>query len=169
MTAGDLLVRVTAWLAFAAYLGGTVAGLRHSTGRAFRLLWLAGAVLLFVHLLSAFHFKHGWSHVAAYEDTARQTREVTGLNWGGGIHLNYLLVIVWLADATGQLLSRAAQPFRLRQALAGFYAFMWFNAAVIFVRDPMRWVGAAAFVFLAVFAWRQWRSATGAPASDPVR
>ncbi|MEQ2006673.1 MAG: hypothetical protein ABMA26_07740 [Limisphaerales bacterium] len=170
MTTGDLLVRATAWLAFAAYIGGTVAGLRQPSGRVFRLVWLAGAVLLLVHLIAAFHFKHGWSHAAAYVDTARQTREVTGLDWGGGVYLNYLLVIVWLADAASRWKPNLiVQPPVLRRSLAAFYAFMWFNAAVVFVRNPMRWVGAVAFVLLAVFAWRQLRSVTGVPLSDPAR
>jgi hypothetical protein len=170
MTAGELLVRTTAWLAFAAYVGGTVAGLRHPSGRTFRLVWLAGAVFLLVHLLAAFHFKHGWSHATAYADTARQTREVTGLDWGGGVYLNYLLVIVWLADATSRVRTNPiVLSLVLRRVLTVFYAFMWFNAAVVFVRNPMRWVGAAAFVLLAVFAWRCSRPASGAPVSDPAR
>lgn len=158
MTAGELLVRATAWLAFATYVVGTVAGLRQPAGRVFRLVWLCGAVLLLVHLLAAFHFKHGWSHAAAYADTARQTREVTGLDWGGGVWLNYLLVLVWLVDAASRWKpNHILQPSGLRRSLTGFYAFMWFNAAVVFVRNPMRWVGALAFVLLAVFAWRSSR------------
>lgn len=170
MTAGELLVRATAWLSFAAYVSGTVAGLRHPSGRAFRLVWLAGALLLLVHLLAAFHFKHGWSHAAAYEDTGRQTREVTGLDWGGGVYLNYLLVIVWLADAANELRAKtSASPVGLRRSLVAFYAFMWFNAAVVFVRGPMRWVGLIAFALLAAFAWRSLRCTSGAPVSDPAR
>ena len=65
MTAGELLVRATAWLAFIAYVSGTAASLRHPSSRAFRLLWLAGAGLLLVHLLAAFHFKHAWSSCPA--------------------------------------------------------------------------------------------------------
>lgn len=163
MTAGDLLVRATAWLAFSLYVAGALAGLRQPAGRAFRWLWLVGAVVLLVHLLVAFHFKHDWSHAAAYADTARQTREVTGLDWGGGVYFNYLLVLAWLADAvvrwsaSDDLLSRS---LRARQGLAAFYAFMWFNAAVVFVRSPMRWVGVVAFVLLAVAAWRARRTAS---------
>lgn len=162
MTAGELLVRATAWLAFAAYVSGTAAGLRFPGGRAFRILWFAGAVLLCAHLLAAFHFKHGWSHAAAYEATARQTREVTGLDWGGGVLLNYLLVIVWLVDA-GVRLGRA-MPRAPGRALTTFYAFMWFNAAVVFVRGPMRWAGSAAFLLLAVLVWRRWCKPSGQPA-----
>ena len=156
MTAGELLVRATAWLAFIAYVSGTAAGLRNPSGRAFRLLWLAGAGLLLVHLLAAFHFKHAWSHAAAYADTARQTREVTGLDWGGGIYLNYLLANVWLADAMGLLRSKS---LALRRAISAFYAFMWFNAAVVFVPGPMRWVGMSAFGLLIALGWRCSRSA----------
>lgn len=162
MTAGELLVRGTAWLAFAAYVSGTAAGLRHPHGRTFRLLWITGAGLLLVHLLAAFHFKHDWSHAAAHADTARQTHAVTGLHWGGGIYLNYLLATVWLADALGLLRSKPLVP-----SLAGFYAFMWFNAAVVFVPGPIRWIGASAFALLAALAWRRWRQTPAAPTSDP--
>ena len=160
MTAGELLVRATAWLAFIAYVSGTAASLRHPSSRAFRLLWLAGAGLLLVHLLAAFHFKHAWSHAAAYADTARQTREVTGLDWGGGLYLNYLLALVWLADAASRLRTNIpVPPLALRWALTGFYAFMWFNAVVVFVPGPMRWVGVTAFGLLIVLGWRRPRSA----------
>lgn len=172
MTAGELLVRLTAWLAFAAYVSGTVASLRHPSGRAFRLLWLTGGLLLLVHLLAAFHFHHGWSHATAHADTARQTRAVTGLDWGGGIYFNYLLVTVWLADAADRICSTTdagVRPLAMQRALAAFYAFMWFNAAVVFVRSPMRWAGALAFVLLAVCAWQRFRSPPGAPVSGPAR
>lgn len=152
MTAGELFVRATAWLAFVAYVGGTAAGLRHPHGRAFRLFWISGASLLLVHMLAAFHFKHGWSHAAAYADTARLTGSVTGLNWGGGVYLNYLLAIIWLADALRLPRSKPLIP-----SITCFYAFMWFNAAVVFVPGPMRWVGTLAFAFLAILAWRRWR------------
>ncbi len=164
MTAGDLLVRVTAWLAFACYVAGTLAGLRQPAGRVFRWLWLTGATVLLVHLLAAFHFKHGWSHAVAYADTARQTREVTGLDWGGGVYFNYLLVITWLADAALRWCAGAdwmARSRRARQTAAAFYAFMWFNAAVVFVPGSLRWLGAAAFVLL---AWCVWRARQARPA-----
>lgn len=157
MTSGELFVRTTAWLTFAAYVGGTVAGIRSPGGRIFRYVWLAGALLLLIHLLAAFHFKHQWSHAAAYADTARQTREVTELDWGGGVYFNYLLVGLWLVEATVRLAAPDRLPRMISVALASFYAFMWFNAAVVFVPSPMRWVGAAAFVLLAVFAWRRLR------------
>ena len=171
MTASDLLVRATAWLAFAAYIGGTtVASLRTSSGRVFQRFWLAGAALLLVHLLCAFHFKHGWSHAAAYADTARQTREVTGLDWGGGVYFNYLLVMVWLADAANRLRANPViLPVACRRSMVIFYAFMWFNAALVFVHSPMRWVGALAFVSLAAFVWRRFRSTTEVPVSGSER
>lgn len=145
MTTGEMITRGSAWLAFAAYISGTVIQLRHPPGRVFRWLWLAGAVVLLLHLLAAFQFKHHWSHADALADTARQTQAVTGLDWGGGIYLNYLLVAVWLADAAGRFRGTPPRWLRLQN---GFYAFMWFNAAVLFVPGPSRWVGAAAFVGL---------------------
>lgn len=159
MTAAELFLRATAWLAFAAYLAGTAARVRPPAAPWFPRVWLAGAVLLLVHVLAAFHFRHGWSHAAAWADTARQTREVTGLDWGGGVWFNYALVAAWLADAGGRL--RAADlPRAGRVALDGFYAFMWFNAAVVFVRGPARWAGLLAFALLGLHAWRGRRKPT---------
>lgn len=153
MTAAELFLRATAWLAFAAYLAGTAVRVRQNGGAWFPRLWCAGAMLLVVHILAAFHVRHGWSHAAAWADTARQTREVTGLDWGGGVWFNYALVLAWLADA-GWWLRGADLPRAARLVLDGFYAFMWFNAAVVFVPGPARWAGLLAFGLLGLHAWR---------------
>lgn len=153
MTAAELFLRATAWLAFAAYLAGTAVHVRQPSAPWFPRLWLAGAVLLLVHLFAAFHLRHDWSHAAAWADTARQTREVTGFDWGGGVWFNYALVAAWLADA-GWRLRAADLPRAARAALDSFYAFMWFNAAVVFVRGPARWAGLLAFVLLGLHVWR---------------
>ena len=63
-----------------------------------RLAWTWACVLLFVHVGFAFDGFHHWSHRAACEDTARQTKELVGWNWGGGLFINYIMLLVWLAD-----------------------------------------------------------------------
>ena len=58
-----------------------------------------GVVLLLAHFALAFHLRYGWSQAAAVRETARQTAETFGLDWGGGVFVNYLFAIVWTIDA----------------------------------------------------------------------
>src|SRR5262245_35746347 len=92
MNRGELLTTLAVWLALIAYAFGA-ATLLLAKGRArwlacARLAWTLGCAFFIAHVASAFHFFHGWSHAAAYRETARQTAELTGLRWGGGIFLN---------------------------------------------------------------------------------
>lgn len=112
---------------------------------------------MLVHVLLSFHFRHHWSHDAAVIETARQTKELTGWDWGGGVWLNYLLVAVWLGDALwlnlakGQYLSRAQW---MTYAAQGYLAFMWFNATVVFGSWGARVFGDMIMVALLV-VWRE--------------
>jgi hypothetical protein len=117
-----------------------------------RWAWTLGCGLCVAHVAAAFHFYHGWSHAAAYRDTARQTAEVSGLDWGGGLYFNYAFTLLWVADALWWWLapsSRRARPFFLTAALEAYFAFIVFNATVVFETGAMRWFGVAAFCLLA--------------------
>src|SRR5262245_60734981 len=102
MSAGELLTRWTVRVALGLYIVGLLlrAGdpARRSRHFAARWAWTLGCVALLLHIACAFHFFHEWDHQSAYEATARQTGEVVGLNWGGGLHVNYAFVMVWVAD-----------------------------------------------------------------------
>jgi hypothetical protein len=110
---------------------------------------------MLAHTAAAFHLRHDWSHGAAQADTARQTREMTGLDWGGGLFVNYALLLVWTADVLWWWLSPTAfhhRPRSIDLAVRGFLLFMFVNGAIVFVPGPMRVLGAlAALVVLA--AW----------------
>ena len=102
MTSGELLTRATIWLALAGYTAGAggqllAQGKPHVRALA-RWAGTLGCLGLLAHVICAFHFYHGWSQAAAYRETARQTAAVTGLNWGGGLWINYLLLAAWTAD-----------------------------------------------------------------------
>ena len=115
--------------------------------RAFRLCSAGGAVLMPIHIAAAFGARHGWSHAAAVADTARQTRALTGLDWGGGVWVNYLFAALWLADAAWAALAPAAydrRPRRLEYTVGASLGFIAFNGAVVFAAGPTRWVGLAA-------------------------
>jgi hypothetical protein len=103
-------------------------------------------------VLFAFHYYHHWSHAAAYRETARQTAELTGLEWGGGLFINYALLAGWLADAAWW--GRDLESYRNRSWLIaavwhGFLIFMIFNATVVFKTGPLRWIGLGLCLWLA--------------------
>ncbi|MBI3878745.1 MAG: hypothetical protein HY301_01600 [Verrucomicrobia bacterium] len=108
-----------------------------------RVLWTLGGLALVLHLVFAFQFRHHWSHAAAVADTARQTREFTGLDWGGGVWVNYFFAALWLADAAWWWLRPESFADARRWLLLTrlFFLFMWLNATVIFVSGPQRWLG----------------------------
>jgi hypothetical protein len=176
---GEELTRWTIRLALAACVGRwaiDLAGLRDvdrfradqrradQFRRCARGLWTAGCVLLWVHVACAFQFNHRWSLVAAYEQTARETAEVTGLNWGGGVWFNFLLMGLWSADVVWWWL--APQSHRRRPKIVewiwqAYFAFIALCATVLFESGPVRWAGlgaAAGLLALALVRWKVRRS-----------
>src|SRR5262245_16773213 len=98
----ELLVFWTVRLAVALYMAALALRLAARRRQRWldvaRAVWTCGFILFLVHVAAAFHFVHHWSHADAYEATARQTNELTGLNWGGGIYANYLFSLMWGLD-----------------------------------------------------------------------
>ncbi|MGI9167765.1 MAG: hypothetical protein ACR2G5_15525 [Pyrinomonadaceae bacterium] len=149
MSWGEILTKVTIWITIVGYVTGAAAFAlsrkRYKWDSAARLAWTAACVSLLAHVIFAFHFYHAWSHEAAYRDTARQTDEVFGLNWGGGLYVNYALLIGWVLDVIWWWLrgldAYRRRPWPLVAAWHGFLIFIIFNAAVIFETGFVRWVG----------------------------
>ena len=87
-----------------------------------------------LHVWCAFEYLYQWSHTVAYRETARQTAELFGVSWGGGLYLNYLFTAVWIADCAWVWLSphwwRSRAPW-VATALHVFLAFMWVNATLV--------------------------------------
>jgi hypothetical protein len=163
MEIGDALVRGTIWLSLLAWVaaewarcssrGATAAG---------RSAWIVGALAAVGHSAAAFHFRHAWSHTAAFVETARQTAAVTGLDWGGGLYVNYLFLAVWTADAAWWWVSPATfdrRPRALDRVVRAFILFMFLNGAVVFAKWPMVAVGTAA-VLAVLAAWYRGRDAS---------
>jgi hypothetical protein len=111
----------------------------------------AGLLLCVIHVLIALAHTHGWSHDAAIAATAAQTRAVFGLDWGGGIYVNYGFVAAWTIDAWTWRAPRPHQaPRRVwRWVVRAFYAIVVFNAAVVFAAGVRRALGVAIVVWLA--------------------
>ena len=151
---GDLLIAWTARTAVGCYLLRLLL-MQNRRGRlptpAEIAVWVAGSLLLFAHTVFAFQFQHHWSHAAAYAHTARQTFDMTGWNWGGGLYLNYLTVALWVADVL--LLTRARRrqvppPRWWTGLVACWIGFIVVNATLVF--GPRWWwaIGASFAVVL---------------------
>jgi hypothetical protein len=149
MENGAFLTKATIWVAITAYAAGTAAFVfsreKGVWSRAARLSWTIACAALFAHVACAFHLYHGWSQEAAYLDTARQTNEVVGLDWGGGLYINYALMTIWLLDVTcwwlAGLDSYRRRPWLMIAAWHGFLIFIIFNATVVFKAGVARWSG----------------------------
>jgi hypothetical protein len=161
MGTGEILTRVTIWVAVAGYAAGAAAFAlsrkRDGWDSAARLAWTVACLGLLAHVACAFHVYHGWSHGAAYLDTARQTDEVFGLNWGGGLYINYALIIGWVVDVSWWwargLDSYRRRPWPLTAAWHGFLIFIIFNATAVFKTGPARWAGLCLCLGLGLAWW----------------
>ena len=147
MGSGELLTRGTIWLSMLAYTAGCVVfATNRNADKWVRLAWTSGCAALIAHLVCAFHFYHAWSQQSAYLDTARQTYEVVGLNWGGGLFINYALALLWTADVTwwwfAGVYAYRRRSWLLTMLWHGFLIFIIFNATVVFKHGPTRWIGA---------------------------
>ena len=160
MGGGEVLTKLTIWIAVACYFAGAICYAlsrgRPSWDARARVLWTAACAALIAHVACAFHFQHGWSHAAAYRDTARQTAEVFGLDWGGGLYVNYALVALWIADVCwwwGRgLRAYRRRPWPLAFGWQAFLLFVVFNATVVFEGGFVRWVGLGLSLAL-IFVW----------------
>lgn len=162
MHTGEWLTRGTVWLALSLYAAGEIVkAARRPAGwsPAAHCLNSAGCAAFLAHVGCAFHFYHGWSHLAAYADTARLTAERFGWTWGGGLYFNYLFALVWIGESVWGW----ANPNRYRGraewitwTVRGFFWFMMLNGAVVFAREIMRWFGLVLCLTL-LGCWRPTR------------
>ena len=165
MNTGELLTRVTIWIALCGYAFALSAGLlagrqplerRRWAQRA----WMIGCAAFVAHVLCAFNYYHAWSHAAAYRETARQTAEVFGLDWGGGVFVGYAFAVTWVADVVWCWLgpeSYQRRPRLLVTAWHWFFLFIVFNGTVVFETGLVRWLGIALCSVLGLVLWRRTR------------
>lgn len=148
MNRGELLTRITIWIAIGGYAVGVCLMLlfreSQTWQRRARLVWTVGCLGLIAHLICAFHFYHHWSQASALREVERQTAEVTGNNWGGGLYINYAFLTAWVVDVIWWW--RGLESYRRRHWLITavwqfVLIFMVFNATVVFKTGVVRWVG----------------------------
>jgi hypothetical protein len=148
---GEILTRFTIWIAITAYVSGVVIfALSGRNGRwdsLTRIVWTTGCAGLLAHFVCAFHFYHGWSQESAYRETARQTAAIVGLNWGGGLFINYFVLVAWVVDVSWWwwkgVNSYRRRPWQVLAAWHGFLIFIIINATIVFKTGVVRWTGVA--------------------------
>ncbi len=99
---------------------------------------IAGAVFL-IHVALAFQYLHHWSHAAAFQHTAERTAQAIGRAVGEGIYVNYVFLAWWFADLMLLWTWPAVRTPAYRGAVHGFFAFILFNATIVFGPPWWRW------------------------------
>lgn len=171
MNSGELLTRMTVWLALTLYVASElVKAIRGGREPGAAAWWLkaAGGAFFLGHMVGAFNYFYGWSHAAAYADTARQTKEFSGWDSGSGLYLNYLFALVWMIELICSRLRPANHSTRssaMAWAMRTFILFMIFNGAFVFVRGHLRWFGLLLCMIL-VGCW--WPRPTQRPEARPA-
>jgi len=143
---GETLTRWTVRIALACYTVAMACWWRRRD-RLAGLAWTTGCLGYLAHVAAAFHFYHGWSHQAAWQETARRTADLMGWSWGGGLYWNYAFTLVWVADAVWWWRDAARYHQRRRWVTAvvhAFLGFMIFQGAVVFASGAVRWLGLIA-------------------------
>lgn len=169
-----------ALVCYAVYVALTLTRTKPNLARA---IWTAGCGLFIMHVACAFHFYHHWSHQAAWQETADETRLVIGVAFGDGIYFSYLFLALWVADVVwlwspGNSLARGSLQFRFarsatpvpplaagldrtphwRLAVHGFMLFIAVNGAIIFEAGATRAAGLPVMVGLTGLAvWCAWK------------
>jgi hypothetical protein len=118
-----------------------------------RWLWTIGCLLFLVHVACAFEFFHDWSHEHALAHTAAQTEALTGIGWGGGLFFNYAFTLLWVIDTAAWWVGDVGTHGRGRVyfwTLHGVFAFMVFNATVVFGPPAWRWIAPIVGVAFAI-------------------
>ena len=134
MKPGMLLTLWTARVSFLFYVGAVAAWLMRRPNVA-KVAWTAGWLAYIGHVFSAFQFQYHWSHDAAYQETARRTAELMGVNSGAGLYWNYVFTLVWTIDVIWMWASAGSfgkRPRWITVSVQAFMAFMFFNATIIF-------------------------------------
>ena len=155
-TSGELLTRWTVRVALVTLVVALVCKL--SFGRGYkssfvvRLFWTLTCLLFVAHAATAFHYYHNWSHTHAYRDTARQTKELMGIEFGAGIYFSYVFLVIWLLDVMSwwyRPVQYDRRSWWLMLCIWGYLLFIVFNGAVVFEGGVTRQLGMPVCIALA--------------------
>ncbi|MEX2188531.1 MAG: hypothetical protein WD875_17105 [Pirellulales bacterium] len=139
------------------FVAVVLAGRRGRGGRsdvAVRTAWTVACGLLVAHEILAIALSFGWSQSLAWRRIAEQTLDVTGVDFGGGLVVNYVTAIVWTADVAWWWIgpaSHAARPRWIDVSLWTLLAAMFFFGAVVFADGWTRTAAAAMFAVAGIW------------------
>jgi len=153
----------TIWIALALFAAGEAGKRLLGGARAAPWAWTVsatGVTIAIAHVVIAMGARHGWSHDAALAATARQTRAVYGVDWGGGVFVNYAFVSLWIAElwlwrrVPARYVSR---PDAVTWLVRAFFFVVIVNAAFVFAGGLRRIAGAVIVLSLVVSWWPRTR------------
>jgi hypothetical protein len=124
-----------------------------------RAIWTIGLAAYIVHVAFAFSYYYRWNHSLAAWHTAYRTWELTGWYWTGGIWINYFFTLVWAADVVYWWLGLELydrRPHALKVFVPTFFAFMIFQAGVVFGHGAIRWATLPGLIVVGLFALSRW-------------
>jgi hypothetical protein len=135
---GDLLTRVTIWLALGLFAAAQIERRRAAPATSMTGRWLfsVGCSLYLAHVVLAFDVHYGWSHAIAYAETAIQTEAFTGLRWGWGIYVSYLFSAIWVGETAWWWLAPEGYHTRVHRLDLAMRAFFLFTDSTL--RMPRR-------------------------------
>jgi hypothetical protein len=126
--------------------------------RGSRTWWTLAALLTLIHSIVAFFVFYDGSHARAQAETMKQTAALTGVNFSGGIYVNYGFLATWLGDAawwTVSPISYHSRPAWLSHLIHGFIFFIIVNGAVIFADGWAQVLGVTAVGVAIIGMWRR--------------
>ncbi|KAA5547306.1 hypothetical protein FYK55_02610 [Roseiconus nitratireducens] len=156
---GDLLVYPPIWLAITAWFVGAWARRwpqRSVARRIYQASWLAGSLLVCLHIVASYGHVHHWSHAEVLAATADESQRVTGIRAAWGVYVNFAFALIWLGYSTAMIRHRGALPGWDRWVF-GFTAMIVFFATIVFEPGTVRWASAFGFTALAIAAWKDTR------------
>lgn len=144
MPTGELVTRAAIWFAMVAWTAGIVARDKPVA----KWFWAVGFDLYLLHIILAYGVFYQWSNQVAWDETARQTAEVVGVETGVGLIANFAFAVVLLIDSVQQWRGKPC----CRAFVDGLVLFMIVNGAIVFGHGPVRWFGCL-LLALIVIGW----------------
>lgn len=156
VTLGFWLIRLTIWLAVAAWLLRVLIEASDrpfaTRDRVIRWSWLIGAIACVTHVIVAMGFGHCWSLANAMRHTAMETRRVIGVELPWSVFVNFAFVAFWLVDAVREFRSR--EVLSLGAVRHGVWLTMMLNGTVVFGPRYWLWIAIPCVVTFVIFKWR---------------
>ena len=145
---GEWLTKCSIWLVIACY-GLVMATATVTAKKSFsprRIAWWLGGVAFSVHVLLAFSVFYGWNWAVAWQTTADQAEEFSGVRAGWGLWMNFAFGIAWIGLALREHRGTETRRLWIDRVLHGFVFFMVVMGGIAFAPTPARVFTSAVLV-----------------------